>query len=90
MLYIIYNIINKTIINGNEWYKGVKENPHPFDVAIGGIKAKLWEILSPKHKNAFYYTLILNKDGRYKIRVSANHIEIDPKIMERINKFQNT
>ena len=76
--------------NFNEWYKGVKENPHPFDVAIGGIKAKLWEILSPKHKNAFYYTLILNKDGRYKIRVSANHIEIDPKIMERINKFQNT
>ena len=76
--------------NFNKWYKGVKEDPHPVDHAKSRIKAALWKILSPKYKNAFYYTLILNENGRYKIRVSASHIEIDPKIMERINKFQNT
>ena len=76
--------------NFNEWYKGVKEDPHPFDHAKSRIKAELWNILSPKHKNAFYYTLILNEDGRYRIRVSAGHIEIDPKIMERIKSAKTT
>ena len=72
-----------------DWYRGVKEDPHPLDVAMGGIKKKLWEKLYPKYKDAYYYCLIINNNGCYRIRIDSNNICIDPEILRRMygNKY---
>ena len=66
------------------WYRGVKEDPHPLDVAISGIKRTLWEILKDNFKDAYYYCLIANVNGRYRINISSDNIRIDPEIMRKI------
>ena len=69
------------------WYKGVIAygDAHQLNVAIGQIRQKLWNFLCLQHKNAYYYSFVINKDGRYKIRgISKNNIKIDPKIIDRI------
>ena len=69
------------------WYKGViaYDDAHPLNVAIGQIRQKLWNFLCLQHKNAYYYSFVINEDGRYKIRgISKNNIKIDPKIIDRI------
>ena len=68
------------------WYKGVLGcDAHPVDVALPVIRQKLWNFLCLQHKNAYYYSFVINEDGRYKIRgISKNNVRIDPKIIDRM------
>jgi hypothetical protein len=67
-----------------DWYLGVKNDPHPLYVAMTGIKQTLWDALCLEHKDAYYFSLIYKDRGRYRIRISPSNIRIDPEIMERI------
>ena len=67
-----------------DWYLGVKNDPHPLYVAMTGIKQTLWDALCLEYKDAYYYSLIYKDHGRYRIRISPSNIRIDPEIMERI------
>ena len=82
-LKIRYNALNFSR-DFDDWYRGVKEDPHPLDVAISGIKRTLWEILKDKFKNAYYYCLIVNESGRYRISINSDNIRIDTEIMRQI------
>ena len=82
-LKIRYNALNFSR-DFDDWYRGVKEDPHPLDVAISGIKRTLWEILKDKFKNAYYYCLIVNESGRYRISINSDNIRIDTEIMRKI------
>ena len=66
------------------WYDVVKKNPQRLDNAISGIKRTLWETLEDEFKDAYYYCVIYNDDGIYKIRIDKEKIGIDPEIMEQI------
>ena len=68
-----------------EWYRGVKDDPHPLDVAMSGIKRTLWDILKDNFKDAYYYCLIANVNGKYRININSDNIRIDPEIMSRMN-----
>ena len=70
----------------DKWYEHEGKNPHPFDVAVGGIKRKLWRLLSPQHKDAYYYLIVINDKGRYKIRTNGQHISFDESIAGRLPK----
>lgn len=71
----------------NEWYLNVKEEPHPLDVAMGQIRAKLWNFLCLQCKDAYYYCFVVNNNGCYKIRgIDKNHIFIAPDIEKRLNQ----
>ena len=64
--------------NFDEWCEKVRaKNAHQLYNAMGAIKKILWEALSPKHENAFYYCLLRNDDGRYKINIRKENISID-------------
>ena len=68
------------------WYKGViaYADAHPLNVALGVIRKKLWNFLCLQHKNAYYYSFVVNEKGGYKIRgISKNNIKIDPRLQER-------
>ena len=82
-LKIRYNALNFSR-DFDDWYRGVKEDPHPLDVAISGIKRTLWEILKDKFKNAYYYCLRVNESGRYRISINSDNIRIDTEIMRQI------
>ena len=69
----------------DNWYNGViaYDDAHPLNVAIGQIRQKLWNFLCLQHKNAYYYSFVINENGRYKIRgISKNNIKIDPKLSD--------
>ena len=55
------------------WYNGVREDPHPLDVAIPQIRQKLWNFLYPQHEEAYYYCFVVNKNGQYIIRATGNN-----------------
>ena len=69
----------------DEWYLGVKDNPHPLDVAMSGIKQKLWDTLCLEYKDAYYYCIVVNDFHGYDIRIPSSKIRIDPIIMARIS-----
>lgn len=68
------------------WYDGVKNDPHRLDVAMSGIKRTLWEKLEDNFRDAFYYCVLRNEDGLYSIRIDKENISIDPKILERFSQ----
>ena len=73
--------------NFDEWCEKVRaKNAHQLYNAMGVIKRILWEALSPKHENAFYYCLLRNDDGRYKINIRKENIFIDKEITDRMQK----
>lgn len=73
--------------NFDEWCEKVRaKNAHQLYNAMGAIKRILWEALSPKHENAFYYCLLRNDDGRYKINIRKENIFIDKEITDRMQK----
>jgi hypothetical protein len=73
--------------NFDEWCEKVKDSEgHKLYNAMGAIKRILWEALSPKHENAFYYCLLRNDDGRYKINIRKENIAIDKEITDRMQK----
>jgi hypothetical protein len=73
--------------NFDEWCEKVKDSEgHKLYNAMGAIKRILWEALSPKHENAFYYCLLRNDDGRYKINIRKENIFIDKEITDRMQK----
>jgi hypothetical protein len=81
-LYDRYKTLNFST-NFDAWYGGVKDDPHRLDVAISGIKRTLWDKLAKNNcKDAFYYCVLRNEDGIYKIRIDKENISIDPKILK--------
>ena len=68
----------------DDWYLGVKNDLHPLDVAMAAIKQTLWNHLRFEFKNAYYYCIIVNDKGTYRIRIGRNNISIDPIILNRI------
>jgi len=73
--------------NFDEWCEKVKDSEgHKLYNAMGAIKRILWEALSPKHENAYYYCLLRNDDGRYKINIRKENIAIDKEITDRMQK----
>lgn len=66
----------------DEWYLGVKEDPHPFDVAVSHIKKILWSEL--KEYPDVYHMCEINNKGRYTTRLRRRSIIIDPSILKRL------
>lgn len=67
-----------------DWYAGVKEDPHPLDVAKSQIKKKLWDAFYPRYKDAYYYTVLRIERGSYIVHLNDIDITFDKKIMERL------
>jgi hypothetical protein len=73
--------------NFDKWCEIISDSEaHRLDNATSVIKRILWEALSPKHENAFYYCLLRNDDGRYKINIRKENIFIDKEITDRMQK----
>lgn len=68
----------------DEWFLGVKEDPHPFDVAVSHIKKKLWSEL--KEYPYVYQMCEINNKGRYTTRLRRRYIIIDPSIQKRLEE----
>ena len=67
----------------DNWFN--KITPHKIDIAVGDIKKTLWSALAPKHKEAYYYTMVFNND-RYGIRIDRDHVFFDETIADRLPK----
>lgn len=71
----------------DKWNLGVKADPHPLDVAMGSIKKTLWNFLGLQFKDAYYYCIPVNENGRYRIRgVNKDRISIDQSILDAIEE----
>jgi len=71
----------------DKWYKGMTaSDAHPFDTAIAVIRTKLWNFLNLEHRNAYYYSFVVNTGERYKTRIRKSSIKVDAAIAERIEK----
>ena len=68
----------------DQWFNNMNDNPHNLDVAMTRIKKTLWEKLGEKYKDAYYYCILNNINGEYKMQIDKNNIKIDPSILARI------
>lgn len=75
----------------DDWFRAI--NAHGPAARINDAKSKfnkgLWDILSDRHKDAYYYCCLVTENPRtqnthYKIRINSQNIHFDPYFEERL------